>query len=336
MSELWYWKHGRDLLGPLETQTLEDLIRRRRIADRDQVRLTTDEHWLSGAQVKALFAGRDPDAETSQAAAKLLAEAGKRRMSLDADAEVAAQAGLPDRIWFQVRRVLRLMLAPVDGLTERVAELLVFCLKLLSPLANRYVVLASVLVVLAAVLVARVRTGTDSLNRRAYADASQAWADLQGLQSRDASQEEFEAFSAATLPILDRHLMILMEDARHSAGPAADALLTTGTSLQGWEAVHLRKALIQAMLALKKLLALSPESRMNSPTANIVRQNLTLAGSLFEEGLKMPVSTYMARPAENERRDEGVSPLVVGFLVIDGVLLCGGLWFWLRRRSLAN
>jgi hypothetical protein len=53
----WYWRHRRKLRGPISTEERIELIRNRRVGDRDEVRRVGSEKWLSGEAVKKWIAG---------------------------------------------------------------------------------------------------------------------------------------------------------------------------------------------------------------------------------------------------------------------------------------
>lgn len=321
MSEQWYWKHGRDLLGPLETEALERLIRQKRVADRDRVRLADDEVWLSGADVKTLFAEQGADRTSSAAAARLLSQSARLR-----EADAVAAGGRSSRIGGAVRGMLeipRLTGGPAWGLLERLGELFNACFKLLRPMLNRYVLLAAVMLALTLVVAMNIHVGSDARNRRIYNELSQAQVELDGMLSRSASADALRTFSGRLMPALQRDLGTLIDDGRRSPGQSADSFSWMDSAERGWEVAHTRKALIQAIQSFLTLLETPPESIEGSPAREIFRQNMAVADDLLEGGLRQ----------HSRVGDEGNwSPVTVGFLIVDGLLIVGGMWYWLRRR----
>jgi hypothetical protein len=80
MSELWYWRTNERIHGPLVTEELEALVRQRRLADRDHVRLDGSDEWIPAVEIRLLFENSSTSESPAATAAKLLESAAARRL----------------------------------------------------------------------------------------------------------------------------------------------------------------------------------------------------------------------------------------------------------------
>lgn len=319
MPEQWYWKHGRDLLGPLETEAMAKLIEQRRIADRDQIRLESEEHWLTGAEFKSLFAGQTADGASSAAAARLLSQSARLRES-NAVARATLFGGLTGRLG----RLFRSAVSPVHGLLDRTGEFAGRCLALLAPLRNRYLVLAVSLLALTVALVSKMHFGSDARNRRVYMMLTQASDDWDALRSRNASPEEIAQFVDSIRPELKHDRQALIDAGKN------DSSAWFRSAEREWGLAHTRNALIQANQAFLSWLETPEEARASAPSHAIFQQNMMVARDLLA-GLPSSRSTGDAFRTQPER-NWWSSPIVVSILIADGLLFVAAAGYWLLRR----
>ena len=64
----WYCRRGSELLGPMSTARLEQMIAARSVRDHDHVRVGANGEWISVAEIHRLFEGEAPTVDAAEAA----------------------------------------------------------------------------------------------------------------------------------------------------------------------------------------------------------------------------------------------------------------------------
>lgn len=323
MSEQWYWKHGRELRGPFDTENLEQLIHQHRVGDHDQVRLAGDETWLSGADVKELFVGGERTASSSEAAARLLSQA--RRLQ---DPESNPRASTNS--WLRrLRVVMRRVIQRVGGPAERIGDALDFGLRLALRHTRKLIGLAAA--VLAAVTAMNLTFDGDSRHRRVHAQLAEIWQALEHLRTAQPATAELRAFVDAQLPDIQHELDVLIVDSQRAPGRSADSFARLYSTERNWNAAHTRNALIQASLAMRSLLQQSTVSDASPERIELFQQHMSIAEQRLNNrpGPMMPASATIDGV---ERHHDGTKSLVAGVVVLDVAVVAVALWYWRRSR----
>jgi hypothetical protein len=315
MAEEWFWKHKGQMLGPLSTETLADLVQKRRVFDRDEVRFAESQQWITGAELKNLFAGT-PDASSADAAAALLAHV--RRP--DGGNEEAV-ADLPQ---IHVPRVSGIF-GYVGGLvSSAVGWLFVAVAGPLLAVFSRFGKPIIALAVLATVgiMFAWNVDASGNQNKHAAADLLAAGDQLRELRNKSTSEEEWAKFTEETRAWLQPTMAEL--EARAKRFPLQ------GTQWFDFERLNARTRhdLIRAGNALNKELDQGP-LQVGDPVA-------------FTSFLQEAVSKLEGQEWRGWQRDRGparptgdLNFLVIGFITLDALLVIGGAAYWLRRKRAA-
>jgi len=314
MAEEWFWKHKGQMLGPLSTETLADLVQKRRVFDRDEVRFVESQQWINGGELKQLFAG-SPGASTSEAAAALLAHV--RRPDGSSEPPIA-ELELP-----QLR-------APgIEGLTgwlsgaitDAVGWLFVAAALPLLVLFSRFgkPIIAAAVFVTVGVIILRSLDLSRSRNQRVVNDLMDSGAQLHTLRNKKTSETEWAEFATQTRDWLRPTIAELQARARRFP--------LQGSHWFEFERINarVRHDLLRAASALDKELDQGP-LQLGDPVAfnSLLSEALnTLEGNEFR-GWNQPRGP--ARPAAD------VDALTIAFIAFDVLLLVGGVAYWLRRK----
>jgi len=325
MSEQWYWQHGRHLLGPLDTASLELLIGQHRIMDRDQVRLANDETWLNGAELKELFAGGERTSSSSEAAARLLSQARKLQ-----NPQTPVRSGGSGIMWtlrVTAQQLLRHAGAPV----ERLEEGLETGFKFAARVMNAKFLLLLVGVALTFLIVRNLEFGSDARLRRVHSQLSETWEKWDHLRTQDRSDSERVALAKQQLPLIELELQSLIGDSQRAPGRANDSLAWLNSAERDWNVAHVRNALIQASLAMKSILQSASDSDPRPATFEIFQQHMTVANELLGHNSD-PTQTGSVDTKAPLFGSDGNARLVLAVIVLDVVIMVAGACYWLRMR----
>ena len=324
MTHQWFWKTQGDLYGPLSTEELEDLFRRDRIADADQIRLGETEDWIPASEVQAMFAApAEAPADSSgsempsQAAARILSQA--NRLQLNRSDEAPSQGkvlanwlGTGSRGVFEV----------VAGIRDRLLE----GLEWLARFLGRKAILAGMAILLLA-FVFKDFQFANSRNLETHQQLLGAWEELQSLQKSKAPESEWQEFEQETMTWL---------------GPlVADLKKSSAGTIFGWEiwsssSLYTQRELLFAGGNLQ--LMLQPprggETRQQREfTSHLSTANDYLTGKLsYREVLARQQEIMDRLPRRDKQQEDTDGPLLAGFVMLDTVVVAGALVFWWRRR----
>jgi hypothetical protein len=321
MSEQWYWMHGRELRGPLDTASLEQLIAQHRISDHDQIRLASDETWLSGSEAKGLFAGVERTASSSEAAARLLSQA--RR--LQAPEEAVPEA--PGESLHLLQKSLGGIIRNAGGPIERSADALAACLRFAVQHSKWLLGLAAV--VLATGLAMNLQFGSEARYRNVHTQLTAIWQNFDERRTGKPSAAELRAFVDANLPVVESELEMLTYESQQAPGRSADSFAWLSSHEQNWNAAHTRNALIQASQALRALLRQSPNNELSEARVAVFQQHMAIASErLAGEGRTATAHPILAGRAHN--RTSGAVLLIAAVVMLDAVLIFAGVRYWRR------
>lgn len=339
MSHHWYWQNRGTTYGPLSTDELESLVRRHRVLDDDSLRVDGTDDWVSGLEIKALFA-ESLQGNVGETAAESAANAlsHRARLGLAQDSEKpSAMAILGAYLGKIVRSV---------GNLGSTLQLLVF--RAVTPVTsrlNRPVVLSLFTASLLVVAAVKVLSGVEFRDTKA-ADAqvrlSETWDEFQAMKRRRAPQAEWEAFERETIAWLKPMLTTLGEAATaNQASP-----IQWGQS--GFDKGLGQQQLVSAGWILRDLIvdarkkSLQPESREHSPTMSRTSRLMTFPTDppevMFSKRMAM-AEAYLngtadtLRPAHVKPPEETGNWWTTGILSAGGCVLIGGAgWWWKQRR----
>ena len=297
VAEEWYWKHRGDLLGPIDTEALGKLISEHRVADHDKIRLSTSTEWMTGAEIKAMFAGDVQQATTSEAAAALLTRTTRLQQGHSSHRE-----GFISSIASRIYRIAEGLFESLGGLRGPVVKICVVCLSLFKLLLNRFVILFFVVIGLGTVIAVQVRTGSSAVNHRVLNELDSTWEKFKTLKTAEASTSEFQAFKEATLPEVEKNLAVLMRDSKQDPGPLAATFPSMMPPDQQWKIINTRRALIQALAAMKTMLTEQKKDDEESPSVEIFQKQLAAARGVVN-------GTQLRFPPESNPRTRPVQPV---------------------------
>ena len=83
-NAFWYCRRGSELIGPMSTARLEQMLAARALRDHDLVRLGADGAWMSVGDIHRLFEEPDTPADASQAARIALARSARAQLAAEA------------------------------------------------------------------------------------------------------------------------------------------------------------------------------------------------------------------------------------------------------------
>ena len=312
MAEEWFWKHKGDLLGPLTTEALAELVEADRVHDRDQVRVAETEDWLSGADVKRLFASGDGEKSSAARAAELLSQ--QRKPGSGRAVSVRPRTSgtwLPD-----LSSIFTVPWRLVEGAAKRV--------RIPFPKRGlRWLVLFVAVGISMAILYREIDLGGRSALRYRYDDL---WADLDALNYSRATAES-GAHQAPLMDELEVKLELLKaslrdELARHPKFPLRAV---------PWRASHrhtadvhdARAGLLAAASLLQKMLQ-ADDTRyvelVNEFEVEMSDVDVAISGNRWAD---LPMSDGQS----------SVDRVTATVLVLDGLLIGGALLIWFRRKQ---
>jgi hypothetical protein len=91
----WYFRRSGEIVGPLSTSRLEELLRQQALGDRDEVRLETEAAWMPVADVRRMFADARSEGDNAEDAPVDAAHAAAAALSKSARAHLLRPAGPP-------------------------------------------------------------------------------------------------------------------------------------------------------------------------------------------------------------------------------------------------
>lgn len=310
MAEQWYWKHKGNLLGPMDTAKLEDLVRHHRISDKDHIALADTNHWLTGAEVKSIFCEQSA-APSADVAARLLNDAARRQLNRSV-IEVKT-AGALEAMSRSTKGSVGHALALV---TDSLGTLIVHVL----PLFNRKV-LAGLLCVLTLLWMGKELDTLYFANRHIYGQLTESFERLQQLQERpirDVASSEWQTFQSETSHWLKPTIESL--EAQSQANPASKAYWLPYKAA----AAHARWNLLAAA---KDLHAMTIQAAVpTARSADFVRK--MEAANHYLTGAQSPNQFQRHSAAQ-------VAPMntaTIGIVAVDTLLITGGLFYWLAWR----
>lgn len=312
MAEEWFWKHKGQMLGPLDTETLADLVQKRRVFDRDEVRFAESQQWITGVELKQLFAA-SPGASSADAAAALLAHVRKPDGGNDAAVADLPQIHVP-RFAGIVGYLAGLASAAVGWLFVAIAAPL---LAVFSRFGKPIIALA--VFATAGIMFAMSLDASGNQNKQAAADLLAAGERLQDLRNKQTSEAEWAEFTAETRAWLQPTIADLQARAKRFP--------LQGSHWFDFERLNARTRhdLIRAGNALNKELDQGP-LQIGDPVA--FNSLLNEAVSKLE-GLEFRGWNRQRGPA---RPGVDLDALTIGFIAFDVLLLIGGAAWWLNRK----
>jgi len=324
MSEQWYWMHGRELRGPFDTASLEQLIFQHRIGDHDQIRLASDETWLSGVEAKGLFAGAERTASSSEAAARLLSQA--RRLQLPETEVPAATGESLHQLQKSLRGVIRIAGGPVERVADGMGAGLRFAVR------HSRLMLGLAAVVLATGLAMKLQFGSEARHRKVYTQLAATWQELDQLRSGKPTADELRAFADAHVPGLESDLGILIHESGQAPGRSADSFARLYSHEQNWNAAHTRNALIQASQALRSLLRQASNDELSAARVEQFQQHMEIANERLA-GEAGTATTRATLAGLGNDRTNLTALLIAAVLTLDAVLIFAGVRYWRRSRQ---
>jgi hypothetical protein len=315
MAEEWFWKHKGQMLGPLDTETLADLVRKRRVFDRDEVRFAESAQWITGAELKQLFT-ETPHVSSVDAAAALLAHV---RRPDGGDESPVAELQLPQ---MQAPAVTGIFAWLAGLVNSAVGSLFVAVAAPLLAVFSRFgkpIVVAAVFAA-AGVIFVRSLDISGGQNSDVAASLLTAGERLTELRNRSTSEAEWDTFTADTRTWLKPTIADLQTHAQRFP--------LQGRKWFDFERLNARTRhdLIRACNALDKEL---DEGPLN--TGGPVAFNSLLGEALSKlEGNEFRGWNRARGPARPAGDD--FDSLTVGFIAFDALVLIGGAAFWLRRK----
>ena len=334
MEQEWYWESGGTSHGPVTTADLEGLIRHRKIGDADRVRLDGTSDWLSGADVRTMFAS----AATSQA--ENPAEVASRALAEQSRARVGGATGggrpafdpspvlsFPIRILQAIvggcGAVLSLLFgwiprpgsSPVERGAPRESKLAnlrdtincVFEWLWLALLRHKVAVLTITALVLTSIAVKEI-VFADYENQRAFAELSAIGAQVERLHG------------VVPPDVRDKQLAVVTDLKEKLESKARNAPWDRNAY---WTESGFRRASARANL-IKVCEGLEAILRSKSGSENLRRaftQQLTSADKLIGQNKAASASLI-----------QSIDPTIVAIVVVD-VLALGGVVIWWRRRA---
>lgn len=344
MDQQWFWQTAGEQYGPLSIEEIEDLVRRGRVSDDDQIRLDGSADWLPAVQVKAMFkapvapeAGDSEAPETgAQSAARVLAGLERRQLEREADevswgSRLAGLAGKGSRGPAAVVAVFR------DWIAAGLAGLL--------GLFARKTTLAVIAVLLLAVLFRNVELG-DSQAREAHAELAAAFEQMQAMKKRGASQAEWQEFERETLEWLKPMLQDLGESAvRNERGydlRLISQFNTVGAHRNlvgaGWALAEAISDARESKQRAKAPAAERPDGRgqpipalppgqIDDPPEAVFSKRMDIAQGFMDGQIK-----EITTSAPTKAGTGSIDPMIAGMIVIDVGVVGGALAFWWKRR----
>ena len=312
MAEEWFWKHKGQMLGPLSTETLADLVQKRRVFDRDEVRFAESQQWITGVELKQLFAG-SPGASSADAAAALLAHVRKPESGDDAAVAELPQVHVP-RVAGIFGYLGGLFTSAVGGLFVAVAAPL---LAVFSRFGKPIIVVG--VLAIAGIMFAASLDLSGGQNRRVAADLVAAGEQLRELRNKKTSDAEWSEFTTETRAWLQPTIAELQERAKRF--PLQRSQWFDFERLNS----RTRHDLIRAGNALDKELDQGP-LQIGDPVAFSSMLNEALSKL---EGLEFRGWNRERGPAQGSA---DLDMLTIGFIALDALLVIGGVAWWLNRK----
>lgn len=298
----WYCRRGSELLGPVSTARLEQLLAARAIQDHDHVRVGADGAWIPVADIRQLFHAESPAADASHAARNALARAAHAQLAADVGNE-------PPRLPRKPR------FAALGAIADVVAATLGRACGWLLSLIGRWLAcrpvrwaigaaLAGAAVWAFATFVVWPRLPLAAVN--VLADYRDLWEQVEDARRRNAPDQEWSRLVDRADALALRHAPPLQHQARFRQ-PVIQELLQATAFLT--LAVHdARDGRAESSPAAAKFLI-----HLQNAERRLARER-EIAGEL-------------ATPAPHPD-----NLLLAGFLILDGVLLLAAAAFVLRRR----
>ncbi len=356
MADHWYWQTAGEQYGPLSTAELEDLIRRNRVQDADQIRVEGSADWLPAAQVRAMFAAPDgsltpeslatgspvPESGVSpetgaQSAARVLAGIERQRMQATAD-----EVGWSEQLAALIGKTLR---SPF-GFVTLAFDLLCSSLGIFKGLFGRKLVLGVIGLVLLAIVLKNLEFG-DRTAKEAHEQIAEAWDELQEMKNRKASPEDLAEFERETVAWLNPTLKSLGESAIQNETGIRLSALWSNSHLNAAQA---QRSLIAAGGVLKESLAEAARPRPQSQSSSRIvtdrngrripplgRKQVTLPPESRFVDLMSVAQGFLNGEIKNRAplataAWPAIDPLLAGFVVVDLGIVTGGVTFWWRRK----
>lgn len=315
MTENWYWEHGRQLLGPLDTSTLEDLVRHHRVFDRDRVRLAASDEWMTGAVVKQMFAGQRREG-SAEVASRLIEQQEIRRLKLETEPHTAPAVASGQRHWRRACRCGDRWLGFIaDGVTGiGLAVVLVARSRIV-----RTIVAAAVVVVVFGWIYLRSQE-----SQRVYSQllaAAQTVREMQALPPPQFEPQEWRRLQSETRAWLTPTL-------RSLENAAAQPSVGTSSWFESRSTTAARRYLIQAARDLDCMLSTVPAQSGCS-------LHFIVAMEKAQRELNAP-DVPMDLPDSSGRMAAAVHQFTMPVIAADILLLAGGLYYWIRRRAMSS
>lgn len=305
----WYCRRGSELLGPISTARLEQMIAARSLRDHDHVRIGADGAWISVAEIHRLFEGEAPTVDAAEAARAALARTARAQLAVQAEDDVPR---LPRR------NRLRALAAAADVLTGTVGRVLGGAAALIGRVfvsrPVRWGVVAATIAACAwgaywLVIVPRLPLSPEN----ALAEYQQFWNTIEAAGRQSTSDAEWSAIAAHGESLAARFEPALKHHA-DSRSPVLQELL--------WGTPYLMPAVRDARDG--KQATSEAVSKFVIHLQNAQRR-LAREKEVAEE---QPAA--LAAAAARADREQG-DRLLMGFLVIDGILVLAAGAFVVRR-----
>lgn len=314
-SPIWYGRHGAELIGPLTTERLQQLVADHTLRDHDTVRLGTDGPWMPVGEIQKLFAEGDTPHDAAQAARDALARASRAHLIDSGSDEAPLVARLPRRSRLNAAGLLGDLLAATIGralgwLFSQVMWLLKY----------RPVRWAAFLALVAGasgaiywfVVLPRLPLSAEAV----LAEYQQLWVEVAAARERKAGDDEWESLIGRADSLAFRHELPLRHQAT-SRQPIIQELL--------WATPNLPQAVRDSR----------GERSDESQAIAKVRIHLSNAERLAvregEIAEQLPAADRSG--ARTMFGESGIDALFVGFLVFDGLVVLAVGWYVLRRAT---
>lgn len=298
MAEQWYWKHRREMHGPVTTEELLQLAASHRLTAHDQIKVGESGNWCRAGDVEGLFpsAATPPQtatSETSAAAADLLANVHRQQLQLAGGSSPNNRAR-----WRVPVGVVRQF---CQTCLEWSGDVLGVLLGVLIRPGVRWG-LAATLIVAGIAGVAYTWNQRQTLHQRACDSLVQIRQELTSLRTRNASPSEWAA--ATHKAEAQREAIVReLERASRPSDPVVLDLLWASRD-------YLPQILGQAS---------------TPPEAAVSRFELHLTRA----------KRLLARRYQRQSQRQSADPVdwtMVSIVIVDGLILLGGGVFVLRRR----
>lgn len=295
MEPRWFWRSAESLYGPLSTDEVAQLIRRKRISDTDELRIDDEGEWMAASSIKALLDVSEEarSAHTaSDSAAHVLKHAASSRLSYSGAG--SAKAPLTGRLVACAGYRLAAFIAYLPC-SVRAGALFINRLRWLL---NRKLTLAVLAVFLLAV-VFKDRERSDWAHQETLVKLSTVWEHSQSLRERSASAAEWRKFAEQTFAWLKPTLETLEQETHEDPVSAQfhRNLLSFGRGVE-WI--------------------------LEDPSS---RDDAVLAGLDQMHGYLTADPALVGSPHAVDRTDY----LTAGLLTFDVLALCGVACVWMRR-----